>query len=234
MLVVVLATGRSSSVLKGVVEAMNTNLWDRNPNPRAEHEDARRFHEIPQATEATWILDALAPQVGSVKPPRCGLPRRTIDVPRGRVSIWWLGVHGGAGETTLAQLLEGSWETGHAWPHTHSQATELPQVILVARTNARGLHAAQLAATDWASGNVAVRLRGLVLIADAPGRLPRPLRDFAQIVAGGVPRVWQLPWVEAWRLGEPVCTQTAPKAVTAVIDELRALQLSAPAPTPTP
>jgi hypothetical protein len=142
-------------------------------------------------------------------------------------------VHGGAGETTLAQLLEGSWETGHAWPHTGNEPTELPRVILVARTNARGLRAAQLAAIEWASGSVAVEVGGLVLIADAPGRLPKPLRDFAQVVTGGVPRVWRLPWVEAWRLGEPVCAETAPRTVTAFVDELRALYLKAPPAIPT-
>jgi hypothetical protein len=155
-------------------------------------------------------------------------------VPRETVRLWWLGVHGGAGETTLAQLLEGSWETGHAWPQTDASATEPPNVILVARTNARGLRAAQLAAIEWASGSVPVHLHGLVLIADAPGRLPKALKDFALVVAGGVPRVWRLPWVEAWRLGEPVCAETAPRAVAAFLDELRALQLGAAAPIPTP
>lgn len=154
-------------------------------------------------------------------------------MPLETVRLWWLGVHGGAGETTLAQLLEGSWETGHAWPQADPKQTELPDVILVARTNARGLRAAQLAAIEWASGSVAVRLHGLVLIADAPGRLPKPLKDFALVVAGGVPRVWRLPWVEAWRLGDPVCAETAPRAVTAFLDELRALQLAVDAiPTP--
>jgi hypothetical protein len=185
-------------------------------------------------SRAEVVMRSLEPQAASV----CGL--RVADrLPRGRVSrgtvsLWWLGVHGGAGETTLAQLLEGSWETGHAWPQAGRQATELPRVVLVARTNARGLRAAQRAAIEWASGSVAVQLHGLVLVADAPGRLPKPLRDFAHVVAGGVPRVWRLPWVEAWRLGEPVCAETAPKAVTAVLDDLRDSYLPAPTSTPTP
>src|SRR5690625_7783755 len=69
--------------------------------------------------------------------------------------------------------------------------------------HAHGLLATQTAATKWASGAVDVDLLGLVLVADAPGRLSRPLRDLARLVSGGLPRVWNLPWIEAWRLGEP-------------------------------
>lgn len=180
------------------------------------------------------VMHPLEPQAASVRGPRVAdrLPRRCV--PRGTIRLWWVGVHGGAGETTLAQMLEGSWETGHAWPQILDADPELPRVALVARTNARGLRAAQLAAIEWASGTVSVQLHGLVLIADAPGRLPKPLRDFAQIVAGGVPHVWRVPWVEAWRLGEPVCAETAPKAVTAVLDDLRDSYLPAPTSTSTP
>jgi hypothetical protein len=212
---------------------MNTN-----PSSQTPQRSAQPLEDGPDQAAAgpspRTVLPPRAPQPWSVKFARQGSPRRNIDVPRGAATIWWLGVHGGAGETTLAQLLEGSWETGHAWPHSNGQPTELPHVILVARTNARGLRAAQLAAIEWASGSVAVQLHGLVFVADAPGRLPKPLRDFAHIVAGGVPRVWRLPWVEAWRLGEPVSANTAPKAVTDVLDDLRALRLTADAPIPTP
>lgn len=117
---------------------------------------------------------------------------------------------------------------GHAWPIAELGESPLPTVILVARTSAHGLRSAQLAATEWACGDVAVQLHGLVLIADAPGRLPKPLKDFAQVVAGGVPRVWRLPWVEQWRQGEPVSVQTTPKAITAFLDELRASHIAAP------
>jgi hypothetical protein len=190
--------------------------------------------EVAAMAASSTAPKPVGPHASCVKPPRLGFPRRSFDVSREAVRLWWLGVHGGAGETTLAQLLEGSWETGHAWPQTEANATERPNVILVARTNARGLRAAQLAAIEWASGSVAVHLHGLVLIADAPGRLPKPLKDFALVVAGGVPRVWRLPWVEAWRLGEPVCAETAPRVVAAFLDELRALQLGVAAPIPTP
>ena len=66
-------------------------------------------------------------------------------------------------------------------------------------------------------------LLGLVLIADAPGRLPHALRQLAALVAGGVPAVWSLPWIEAWRVGEPAGPQNAPKVVRQLLEDLRAM-----------
>ena len=79
---------------------------------------------IAASSTAPWPV---GPRASSVKTPRLGLPRRVIDVPRETVRLWWLGVHGGAGETTLAQLLEGSWETGHAWPQIDADADRAPE-----------------------------------------------------------------------------------------------------------
>jgi hypothetical protein len=43
-----------------------------------------------------------------------------------------------------------------------------------------------------------------VLIADAPGRLPKELRALAELVASAAPgRSWQLPWQPDWRLAPP-------------------------------
>jgi hypothetical protein len=134
--------------------------------------------------------------------------------------LWWVGVHGGAGERTLAALLEGSHRAAHAWPEVAISVAHKPRAVLVARTHARGLLAAQAAATEWASGHTGVDLLGLVLVADAPGKLPRPLKDLAKLVSGGVPRVWHVPWVETWRQGAPPHPQSAPKAVRTMITEL--------------
>ena len=66
-------------------------------------------------------------------------------------------------------------------------------------------------------------LLGLVLIADAPGRLPHGLRRLAALIAGGVPAVWSVPWIEAWRLGEPPAPHNAPKVVRELLEDLRAM-----------
>lgn len=154
------------------------------------------------------------------------LPHRQMGV---SARLWWVGAHGGAGESTLAALLPGSRDTGHAWPVSPTLPVDGPgaavqRVVLVARTSMRGLRAAQHAAADWASGStVDVELLGLVLVADAPGRLPRPLRHFAAVVGGAVPRVWNLPWNETWRLSEDPTAQHPPKAAKRLLADLQAL-----------
>ncbi|WP_370463240.1 DUF6668 family protein [Nocardiopsis sp. FR4] len=134
--------------------------------------------------------------------------------------MWWLGVHGGAGERTMAALIQGTRTVGHAWPVVATPNTPAPRVVLVARTHARGLLCLQAAATEWASGQAGVDLLGAVLIADAPGRLPRPLRDLMSLVSGGLPRTWHVPWMESWRRGEAVTATEAPRAVRALITEI--------------
>ncbi len=109
-----------------------------------------------------------------------------------------IGAHGGAGATSLAasepELL---FDFGQAWPATQSKQA----CIVIARTSARGLYAAQTALQQWAAAETpSVDLLGLVLIADAPGKLPKPLKELAQVVSGGAPRTWRLPWDAAMRL----------------------------------
>ncbi|MES2171271.1 MAG: DUF6668 family protein [Actinomycetota bacterium] len=156
------------------------------------------------------------PQPGVAVPDAADrLPRRTIS----RVApLWWVGAHGGAGETVLSRLVAESQAAEHCWPQHPEMTTN---VVLVARTDAAGLRAAQRAAADWASGSVSgVRLLGLMVVADAPGRLPHTLRSLVRLVGGGVPRVWHMPWVECWRLGEPVELASAPVRVRATINDL--------------
>lgn len=109
-----------------------------------------------------------------------------------------IGAHGGAGATTLAASdPELFFESRAAWPSTQYEQA----CILVARTSAQGLYAAQTALQQWAAAETpSVDLLGLVLIADAPGKLPKPLKELVQVIAGGAPRTWHLPWDPAMRL----------------------------------
>ncbi len=148
------------------------------------------------------LTGAAAPQPGGGVALTGQLPplfTTTPDQPAGQVAgrLWVMGVHGGAGETTLAALLDGV-ATEHRWP----QAPEPPPLLLVARTHAAGLGRLRHLATAWATGRLpGVDLLGAVLVADAPGRLPRPLGDLAALVTGGVPHTWRLGWAEELRLG---------------------------------
>lgn len=122
-----------------------------------------------------------------------GLP--VVEVESFGTRLWVVGAHGGAGATTWAHLLTAG-DAGTAWPRTPGGLT----AVVVARASYVGLRAAQLAAIQWASGMVqGVDLLGLVLGADAPGKPSRTLREFTQRVEGAFPRVWRVPWVEAWR-----------------------------------
>jgi hypothetical protein len=142
-----------------------------------------------------------------------------------------VGVHGGAGESTLAELSPHFREAHHRWPPPE-QGPSL--CILVARTNGAGLYSARAAAKDWGAGiEPHIILLGLVLIPDAPGRLPKELSREVTRSSGGVPRVWQLPWVEDWRYHAPNYTKLdrtdLPRAVKNLLvdlDELTLLDVS--------
>jgi len=74
----------------------------------------------------------------------------------------------------------------------------IPRVLLVARTHVTGLHWAAHVARHWAGGGTGIDLIGLAVLDDAP-TLPAVLTAEIRRVAGMVPALWHLPWVEAWR-----------------------------------
>lgn len=173
--------------------------------------------EPPEAGEESTpgtLLAVSAPQTGVPAPAR-RLPQRAVkwSTPK----VWIVGAHGGSGESTLSALLQDSRPADHHWP-VHPQ--EPQPVILVARSHASGLEAVRNAATEWASGVAPVRLIGLVIVADAPGKLPRSLRDLLTHVSGGIPQTWFLPWVEAWRLGEPPAPGNTPRRIETMLKEI--------------
>ncbi len=115
-----------------------------------------------------------------------------------------MGAHGGAGVSTLAAVY-GGHDCGRDWPGPAAPRS----VLLVARTHAAGLSAARHTLERFRRGEAppGLALAALVLVADAPGRLPRPLAERIKAIeaseaveaAIGLHRV---PWVPAWRLGD--------------------------------
>jgi hypothetical protein len=107
--------------------------------------------------------------------------------------------HGGAGVSALlrAGLAEaGAVDAGRVWPDTGL-------VLLVTRTSTSGLeHAQALVCQHAAVGVEPARapLLGLVLVADAPGRLPARMAELADLLCGTVSHSWQVPWLTEWRL----------------------------------
>lgn len=185
---------------------------------------------VPAADEPLAARAGLVAQPSAVRPLAAGLARRTVQA--SEASVWWVGAHGGAGETVLERLVPGSRAADHSWPIMVAADQGPARVCLLARTHAAGLLAAQRALAEWASGEVAVELLGVIFVADAPGRLPKPLHELRALVGGGAPRMWQLPWVPAWRLGEPVDPDTAPRAIARPLAELAELAELAQRPEP--
>ncbi|WP_084442773.1 DUF6668 family protein [Arthrobacter sp. CAL618] len=166
------------------------------------------------------LTGAATPQKGIPEPDATDrLPRRYVS---GSATLWVVGVHGGAGESTVTRLIDGSRSTQHTWP-AFENAGMPPRVLLVCRSNMNGLESAQRALIEWAAPKAPeVELLGLAVLADAPGRLPRELRDFATIVAGGAPRSWHLPWVDAWRTGD-VAPEQLPRETRKFVTEINSL-----------
>lgn len=179
----------------------------------------------PPPAEAAPI--AARPSTSGPTAPQRGVPApdRGDQLPirerRSQPAVWWLGAHGGSGESTLAALTPGwSAAAGHAWPR-NANGTPTP-VVIVARSNVAGLRAAQNALRQWAAGLTPSNVLGLVVMADAPGRIPRVLRDLLAVVGGGGPRTWTVPWIDAWRLNEPTSVPI-PREVQRIFDELSAI-----------
>ncbi|MFF3909300.1 DUF6668 family protein [Streptomyces sp. NPDC001848] len=134
------------------------------------------------------VVDAGAPPTayayGTASPRRCA----------------WVATHGGAGVSTLATVF-GGFDAGRRWPRPDQG--EPTSVLLVARTHAAGLGSAQRYLDVFRRGEAppGLALGAVVLVADAPGRLPRPLAQRVRAIESmtGVHRV---PWVSAWRTGD--------------------------------
>lgn len=127
-----------------------------------------------------------------------------------------LGAHGGAGVTSLlrAGLDQVAVDADRCWPRAGL-------VLLVARTSPSGLEWARDLARQHASGRAGdVELLGLVLVPDAPGRLPARACGLRDLVSGAFSRTWHLPWLEPWRLAATTEPLPAHPAVQHLLAEL--------------
>lgn len=184
--------------------------------------DKEPVFEAPRIDESgkTAIVGPRVPQAAVVTPPESGgLPIWNCGPGRSGPPWWWVGSHGGAGVTTLDALLPGGAEAGRNWPVASDGSPT--HVIVVARTDANGLKAAQTAARQWASGTVpGVVLLGLAAVADAVGKPPKPLADLLTLVVGGYPHVWNVPWIESLRWAERPPDGRLPKPLARMATDL--------------
>ncbi|MEU2427794.1 DUF6668 family protein [Streptomyces sp. NPDC007851] len=200
------------------------DVWIRGPvpaqhDPHAHHPPAAPATETPLPAEA-YAQHAPAPAVVRGAAPADALVRTggggghegagEIAGPASRTSgVSWANAHGGAGATTFAAAFGGT-DIGHAWPDIAQG--EPGRMLLLARTHVRGLQAASKALDALRTGRhpAGVELVALVLVADAPGRLPAELSRRVHVLRSAVHTI-SIPWIPQWRVGKPVAK--APKAV---------------------
>ncbi|WP_381798887.1 DUF6668 family protein [Streptomyces niveus] len=173
-------------------------MWIRGP---ATQQDAPATAVSPRSAARATRPDAPAPA------PRTPSPHRGERVA-------WVNAHGGAGASTLARVLGGA-DLRLRWPEP--ARGEPGGVLLVARTHAGGMRAASQALNALRTGEhpAGVHLIAVVLVADAPGRLPRQLGRRVRVLRSAA-EVHRVPWVPAWRLGEEV--DPLPKEVRALAE----------------
>ncbi|MEU8777785.1 DUF6668 family protein [Streptomyces sp. NPDC048606] len=111
-----------------------------------------------------------------------------------------MNAHGGAGASTLATVF-GGYDCGARWPETEAGASG--KVLLVARTHASGLQAVSrvldmIRRDEQPSG---VTLQAVVLVADAPGRLPPELAKRIKVISSVI-TIHRVPWMPNWRMGD--------------------------------
>jgi len=116
--------------------------------------------------------------------------------------VWLLGVHGGAGASTLAHVLAPAADSHRRWPGVFER--ESPFVVLVARETISGLtRAHDLLRQHHAGLAGSCEVLGMVTVAARPGRIPVEIRRYRDVVGSLAGAVWQLPWYEEWTLVEP-------------------------------
>ena len=111
----------------------------------------------------------------------------------------------------------GGQDCGRSWPGPHDPRS----VLLVARTHASGLATVPGALDLFRRGAApqGLDLEGVVLVADAPGRLPRPLADRVSALEAVID-VYRVPWVPDWRLGDPPGPPAPPPRQTEALARL--------------
>lgn len=170
------------------------------------------------------VRAALGPDVQPLAARRAGLAAAPV-VPVGALCVY--GPAGGSGETYLAAALTAaghpSIPAGHVWP---AQQPPTP-VVICARTTVQSLTAAQRAAGQWASGAApGAVVVGIAVLADAPGHTPRPLAEFINVLAGGVPAVWRIGWQPEWRV-MTASELDPPRSLRRVLDQMAASTVAA-------
>lgn len=149
------------------------------------------------------------------------------------VTVQLVGLHGGAGTSTMASLL-GS-EAVDCGKSLSGLADPTIPVVLVARTHAKGLNLVRRAANQWASGGLEeIRLLGVVFVDDAPNLSKLLARDLRS-AERALPHSWRLEWSEDIRHGIDLPGEAPGGRVRrtrkSLLDQARKFRASSPSAT---
>lgn len=166
-------------------------------------------------TSSPWAVPAMATSGAAARPvsatsvdastarpgakrPRGPLTRRATAAPSAGGTFVWLGAHGGSGAASLAAATGRGLTLSRAWP---DPSLGWPTgVAIVCRSHIAGLDAADRLLAETFSGAVSdVDVLALVVVADAPVRPTRLMRDRLHELDVVVPKILHLPWIPAWR-----------------------------------
>jgi len=147
-----------------------------------------------------------------------------------------VGLHGGAGISTIASLLSeeaadlalpgaAAHEHRMSWPVSSVPGAPV-NVIAVARTHYHGLQAAERFALAWAAGVLPGRLLGIVFVDDGPQLAKAQLKAIER-VGRMTPHGWRVPWAESWRLARPSLKASSPR-VRWIVRRIRRLAQNPP------
>ncbi|MER5875010.1 hypothetical protein ABT119_03690 [Streptomyces sp. NPDC001910] len=171
------------------------------PQPAAPAAPApRKTAARPKAAAAPARAAGGRPAPAADAEPGWGRPKKPRPVRgKSRDDVGWVKAHGGSGATSMVEAF-GGVDVGARWPDP--ARGEPRRVVLVGRTSARGLQSVSQALGALKDGNApqGLELLGVVLVADAPGRLPLSLLRRIRVLRS-VARVHRVPWIPAWRTG---------------------------------
>lgn len=156
----------------------------------------------PVVVEAPEPEDDITPTGPMTPTPGVGAPEKQLPVNTRSGSLepghhWYLGVHGGAGETTIASLDAYGHAADHQWPAPGTKHT----VVLVARETVPNLLDLQAAIQHFASGAFpGITVTGAVTIAAAPGKTDRAVKRLLEHLEVGTGHLWRVEWHHAFHL----------------------------------
>lgn len=182
-------------------------------------------------------MKSLSPEKNFAQDPSPEEPRAARS-PQGctpSTGVELIGCHGGAGTSTLASLLPVATDLGTFDQRTFDTLQVEGPLVLVARDTV----SASLRITETVNvlDLLGRPIAGLVLMAEAPGRVPPHTRSRVRLLANSIPEVLRIPYVPQFRFLDLVSARRVnlprkARAAMRKISELGAHSAHLPQPEP--